>query len=363
MVGASVCLALGVGASACSESQELGLPPTALVYDGDRLRLFAERDREPCAGEGPALDRALEHFVREFGLGEMDGRADVYWLSEETLASRSPCRALEGAGGCFVDGREAFVVHPSVAEHELTHVYLANRTGRTHAFFEEGIAVVYGRFPRFGPPTSDLRDALQHGESLPAEHYARAGHFVNDLLDEYGPEVMGEFFEEAAGIRDQAGIEPVFFDVFGVSLDVFIERYEAEAPVCGSAGWNRPFECEGDPLPWSRAWAWDYQFSMSCGNEDVVQEYDGRIVTRVAFDVEHASMHTLFLDGAADDAGPDAYRVDIHGCAGCGDSLSFGINSEMGSLSGIPLEAGRYYMDISRDPDVDPDVSVRLQTP
>lgn len=360
---ASSCLVWAVGASACSEPEGIGLPPTALVYDGQRVRVFAEGEREPCGGEGPAMDRALDLLVREFGLGEMDDAADVYWLSEESLVGRTPCGVLEGAGGCFVDGEEAFVLDPSIAEHELVHVYFANRAGRTHAFFEEGIAVVYGRFPGFGPPTSDLRDALRHGESLPGEHYARAGHFMSYLLDDYGPQTVGRFFAEAGGVRELSGVEPVFADVFGVSLDVLVGRYESEASVCGSGGWNRPFECELEPLPWRRTWAWDHDFSLDCGREDVVRSYDGRVRTRVALDVEEASTHTLFLEGMPTGNQPDGYSVQILSCGGCEEALSFTIDSEMGSLSGIPLEAGRYYVDVSRGPEAAPGVSVLLRAP
>lgn len=341
----------------------MGLPPTTLVYEGERVRVFAEGGRELCGGDGPAMDRTLEFLVREFGLGEMEGAADVYWLSEASLVRATPCGRLGGAGGCFVDGERAFVVDPSVAEHELVHVYLANRTGRTHAFFEEGIAVVYGRFPRFGPPTSDLRDALQHGESLPGEHYGRAGHFMSYLLDEYGPEMVGRFFEAAAGVRELAGIEPVFLDVFGVSLEEFVGRYETSAPSCGSAGWNRLFDCEVPPLPWSRTWAWEQEFSLDCGDEDVVRDFDGRVVKRVGLEVEAASTHTLFVEGTPPEDLPGAYRVQISSCGGCEGASTFAVDSEMGSLSWIPLEAGRYVVEVSREPEAAVDVSVRLQTP
>ena len=309
------------------------------------------------------MDRTLDLLIHEFDLGEMDDPVNIYWLSEESLVRRAPCGVLEGARGCFVDGEEAFVVDPSIAEHELVHVYLANRTGRTHAFFEEGIAVVYGRLPSFGPPTSELRDALRHGESLPGEHYARAGHFMSYLLDEYGPETVGRFFREAGGARDLPGIEPVFRDVFSVSLDAFVGKYESQAPMCGSEGWNRPFECELEPLPWRRTWAWDHDFSLECGSEDAVRGYDGRLRTRVALDVEEASTHTLFLEGMPPQGQPDAYSVQILSCGGCEEALSITVDSEMGSLSGIPLPVGRYYVDVSRAPEAVPDVSVLLRAP
>jgi|GEM_PF-2333197 len=360
---AACCVAWLAGASACSDAGDAGLPPTTLVYDGERVRVFAEGEREPCGGDGLAMERSLEFFAREFGLGEMDGVADVFWLAEDSLVERTPCGVLEDAGGCFVDGERAFVVDPSIAEHELVHVYLANRAGRTHAFFEEGAAVVYGRFPDFGPPTSDLRAALQQGESLSGEHYARAGHFMSYLLDEYGPQSVGRFFVGAAGIRELAGIEPVFVDVFGVSLERFVEQYESEAPSCGSAGWNRHVECELEPLPWARDWLWEQDFALGCGGVDVVRDYSGRVATRVALQVQESSTHTLSVAGSGAEDFSDAYQVRLLRCGGCEDELSFTVGSDMGSLFGLPLEEGRYLLDVSRDPHAPPDVSVQLRTP
>ena len=190
---------------------------------------------------------------------------------------------------------------------------------------------------------------------------SRTGRF---LLDAYGPERVGGFLVALVGARDLEHVEPVFHDSFGVTLDTFIERYQAEAPACGSAGWNRTIDCEREPLPWRQPWAWEHELSLDCNSEAVVQSYDGWIHRREALEVSESSTHTLFFDDlgvAAEDA--DAYRVQLLGCGACEDEVSLTLEGIPSSVSMLELEPGRYYVDLSREPDAPPDVSIRLRTP
>ncbi len=366
---ASFVLVWGLGGAGCSDPYALGLPSTELVYESEGLRIHAEGSMLPCAGVGPSMDRALGFFSREFGLSDVDEIIDVYWLTEASLSETSTsCGRVEGARGCLAgDGLVLVLYLPT--EHELVHAYFANRApGRAHSFFEEGIAVVYGRDPVFDGATSDLREALQQGARLEGKHYARAGHFTSFLLDEYGPEQVGRFLVALVGTRDLAGVEPIFRESFGITLDEFIQKYEAEAPACGSAGWNRTSDCESEsesePLSWRQPWAWEHELSLDCSSADVVQGYDGWIHRRAALEVGQSPTHTLFLDDLGVPEGfANAYRVQLLSCGGCEEEVSFTLEGVPSSVSMLVLEPGRYYVDVSREPEAPPDISVRLRTP
>lgn len=331
-------IVLVVSCAGCEEPLTPLFPPTALVYESDSLRIHAFAGLDPCAGTGPSMERALHAFAEECGLPELDDPIELYWLPEEQV--RDVCRTEMDIGGCFFSSGEA-VTKDLPEEHELIHAYL-QRLGRgtyRYSFFDEGLALVYGSDSKQAAPSTDLQDAISYSRDLPLHHYARAGHFVAFLIDEFGPERTVAFVLDTYEVTPDS-LPSAFERHFGASLSSTVFSYESEAISCSSAGWQRPASCEDvEPTPWLSEFSWTAEVGSGCEARVAIGSSDGPVLERFGLEVDDPGIFDLRSEQASDAIRP---TVELLRCGGCEDEFSFVHDLGDGGLFGLPLEPGFY---------------------
>lgn len=324
--------------TACTEPESFAFPSTRVVYDSELLRIHAAPGLEPCAGTGSSMDRTLEFFARESGLPVLEEPLDLYWLPDEEV--QAVCQTEMDIGGCFLSTSES-VTKDLPEEHELIHAYLQRVGGGTsrYAFFDEGLALVYGSDSMQLAPTTDLQDAILFSRGLPLHHYARAGHFVAFLVDEFGPEQTVGFVLDTYDVTPNS-LASDFARHFGPSLSSVISSYETGTTSCTSAGWQRRADCEDlEPTPWSSEFSWTAEVGAGCSAIGSIGSFDGPIRERFGLQIDEAGVFDVRPERSSDARRP---TVDLLRCGSCEDEFSFAHDLDDGWLVGLPLEPGFY---------------------
>ena len=334
-----------LAAVGCAPDGGVRLPETEEVYSGAHVRLHTTTERSVCGGTGPAMEAMLSFLGRETELGELDQPIDVYLLSEDQVSDACDLD-FEGVFACsFVEEPNPLVVSSYLpTEHELVHSYLSlkQRTpGRRHAFLEEGFASVYGRDGDLSQPTTQLADGLSFARSLPIAHYPRAAHFMNFVVDEFGPAVASQLVLNSAGVRDGDELDSTFLDTLGTSTAELVDLYDGESAACASAGWQRGYDCEASPEAWHFSGTLRLDIGHECSDLASLGSSDGPTFERFSLDFPEPATVSIQLDTAVAEQYP---KVRLTKCGACDDEFVLEHDLSEGPLFNLQLDPGTYVL-------------------
>jgi hypothetical protein len=267
--------------------------------------------RSLCGGTLEYVDATLEVVADTYAV-QLPARPaiEVVWDGEGLLA-RGLCAAGFGAGGCdvpFPNGTNLMVVSDVTNPHELTHA--VRLTGATHgmpALFGEGVAVRWEP----GPSRKDwgMADAIQDLDyeqiralldhrRLEGEWYPNAGQLWAWLEAEHGGPTMASFAGRLGRFSPARDVEPVFREVFGLSLRAAVEAVRGQPMLVFD-----PLACGMDGLP-TLVWSGDplelSSGASTCAAEDVVN-IRGRVARFARLELpDEPREYRIEIDGPQD---------------------------------------------------------------
>jgi len=247
---------------------------------GAHLLVAADPGLELCGGSLAHMDLFIERLAAEFSLAAPTGddRVILYWLESERFDERTPCGRATTA--CARDDLSFSPFAP--LNHELVH-NLAVRVNQPLPVFTEGIAVAYEGLENdlfsFDDTSRDLHHLLtiqNYSELLRSGGYPTAGAFTTYLVQAHGIEAYLNMFAAVGSRESVAGVDTIFRDEFGVSLDDSIAAYAA-SDVADCEPFERDAklaECAAPELEWDRDRLALHR-SIACDQDDAVGPYQG----------------------------------------------------------------------------------------
>ena len=327
----------------CAPDVGIQLPDTELRYDGAQVRLHVADSRPVCDGTGPSMESMLSFLGAETELGDLEEPVDVYLVSQEQASEA--CGLGDWVFACsFVTEPNPIVVSSYLpTEHELVHSYLSLKQEvprRRYAFLEEGFANVYGRDGDIDEPASALTEGLSFARDLPLDHYARAAHFMDFVLDEFGPAATTRMLLASTEARNEDDLDATFTEHLGLSTTSLVELYEQESISCTSAGWQRGYNCEDPAQEWHFSGTLRLDIGHACGVPTVLGESDAFMFERFTVDFPDSTTISIRMDTPAEQ--PPIVRLDR--CGSCADELSIDHDLSRGPLFGLRLDPGTYVL-------------------
>lgn len=352
----SALLVLAASLGACVDLPE----PT---HYGEHVVVAADPGHSLCGGTLAHMDAFVAALSAEFSLAPPvgDDRFTVYLLEAEHFHARAPCAG--DAGGCAFAGSAYIQYAPH--DHELVH-NVAEAFGYPRPLFIEGLAVAFGGLgadivpepdDRAPPEHLDIRDLLGLTTSLQLRRlygYATAGAFTTHLIRNHGLAAYLRMYEAVDPFETPRGIDRVFREEFGVSLDDSIAAFEAAEPCPVLESDAKLLECAAPELEWSGQ-RLTYHRALACEQGDVVGPYDSD--SAVVF-------HTVTIpaDGHYELTvlGDDPRnRVSLQPCTICdGDGLTVAADQPQRIAA---LAAGRYSLRLHGPASVRTGVGVRIE--
>ncbi|MCR9166289.1 MAG: hypothetical protein ACE37F_00015 [Nannocystaceae bacterium] len=287
----------------------------------------------------------LSFLGRETELGDLDQPIDVYLLSEEQ--ARETCGlGIDDVYACaFVEETNPVVVTSYLpTEHELVHAYLSLKQDvpRTrYAFLEEGLASVYGRDGSAAAPTTSLAEGLSFDRSLPLDQYPRAAHFMNFIIDEFGPAAAARVVLASSEARDVDALDSTFTETLGISTEALVELYEQESVSCTSAGWQRGYDCESPAEEWHFSGTLQLDIGSQCSSPTALGSSDGPSFERFTLDFPAATTVSIRMATPVEE---HHATIRLTKCGTCDDEFSFVYDLSKGPLFGLQLDPGKYVL-------------------
>lgn len=246
----------GVLTLAC-ESSEPGYSSVApprmeaeLVHQSAQVRVFIEPGLPFCGGDGARMDAHVERLASK--LGVVPRNVPVYVVADDQgEAIADWCfGSFSTLAGCF----QPWVVMSKAwaVPHELNHVVLetlnSNHDVRgSSLFWFEGYASAWETHA-----TSPRMNGL-HEQSIWAA-YRTADHLIRWLEDIRGSEAVRDFYAMLERDWEAADVEAAFVEMFGMSYEQALARYELEAPpIYPGYGWCDEAKVIEVPLGVTRA--------------------------------------------------------------------------------------------------------------
>jgi hypothetical protein len=245
-------LGLALAAAACADVEpppELAEPPdieTTLAYESEYVQVFTRPGRVFCRGDGARMDAHIERLSALLEV-EPPPQIPVYVVedSDEDLINEW-CFGTERddttIGGCFHNWM--IVMQARFWSHELDHAVLHMiNPGRPAKFWEEGYASAW-ETEQSGATYFDLLP-----EQNPVGAYGEAQSLVRGLTRTYGILPVRDFYATLEPDWTPEERESAFADVFGVSYEEALVRYESETPlIYPGFGWCDGVEVIDVPL-------------------------------------------------------------------------------------------------------------------
>jgi hypothetical protein len=333
------------------------------TFEGRHLVVFAEDELELCGGSMAHMDAFIERLADELGLPAPvgDQRIRYHWLT------RAGVEAACGApvAGCTPRG-EVFTQY-APHNHELVHALTA-ALGLPRSLFAEGLAVAYeglGRGPNGNYSLGAADDVLALVELSQQEfdlgYYRLAGAFTHFLIEDVGVTDYLRAYAEIARDADQARVDQVFRDTFGVSLEQGVAEFEGLPGYLGSFCAQESFdakllECDAPELEWDGEFLSGSR-PVACEQGDVVGPLDHRLLVLYTLVVPESGWYELRMHGDTQPADPypqlglgerAVTGVSLQRCGGCGDGEQMA-TWDGGTPRLKRLRAGRYSLRLHGD--------------
>ena len=192
---------------------------------------------------------------------------------------------------------------------------------------------------------------------MPGVHYARAGHFVSFLIEEFGAPATAAFVAQSRSITPES-LSVDFEAHFGESLERVARAYSEEPESCTGSGWQRFSACEQEPTQWHRPLTWEVDVGATCESELPLGAVGGSVRERFVYETVDDVVVSV---GGFPSAG-SLPTVALTRCGGgCDEEFSYTHDLEEGGrLFGLPLDAGTYLVTATfeSDDEVEPSTLV-----
>ena len=310
--------------SACRQPER---PPGEVVYESDRVRLYAEASVSYCGGTADYLERHLDQVESRYGLSPPQ-IVEYYLLGDLD----DWCEQVPDSTACGGSGLVYATAAPST--HELSH---AIRATPSRAVVTEGWAELMDNGMPPYSASEAIPDAVRvDGPDLPFELYASAGAFMQYVELDFGADAVRRLLDETDGEMTFAEFETVFAEITGVALDMYAAV--AQSVPCDSRGasWVLATCSRQDGLAIAEQ-PLDWDLDASCSSADAYGPWRGEYWVEQVLDVD--------ADGTRVDIAidlPAEATTTLERCASCEDFVGheFGENE----LTNRTLQAGRWYL-------------------
>ena len=283
---------------------------------GAHVIVAADADLELCGGTLTHMDTFVSRLSHEFGLDPPTGddRFLYHWLVDDFHA-RSLCPKQSHA---CARGDNSFNPDAPI-DHELVH-NVGFALGDPRPVFVEGLAVAFEGLAdedEDAPASNiDVRGllGLQTSVQLIEVHgYSTAGGFVSFLVQRHGLDAFLRMYAAVDRRESERGIDTVFREEFGESLDDSIADFEAMPPCSEASRDAKLLECSAPALAWEGDQLTLHR-SIACDQDDAVGPYAGdSVVVLRTFDVPEAGDYVVEVFGDVAEN-----RVNLDPCTICG---------------------------------------------
>ena len=152
-----------------------------------------------------------------------------------------------------------------------------------YSFFDEGLAMVYGTGWPVPAPRTSLDEAMMFDRRMPGAHYARAGHFVSFMIDEFGLQATAAFVAESSSVTPDS-LAADFEAHFGEPLERVVEAYSEQSEGCRGNGWQRSSACDQPATEWRTTFQWDVEVGSGCSSEASLGAVAGPVRERFTYE-------------------------------------------------------------------------------
>ncbi|MBZ5715743.1 hypothetical protein [Nannocystis pusilla] len=326
---------------------------------GAHVVVAADPGLEPCGGSLAHMDEFVARLSDHFGV-EAPTDADrfvYYWLEVDGFPERSGCPEI--AAGCAPGDRTYAKSLP--LNHELVHV-VADAIGAPPSFFTEGLAVAFEGLGQVKSDDRPLRDDIhallraRTGTELNrAGGYSTAGAFTTFLVERHGLDAYLRAYAAMHWTDTERGIDRVFREEFGVSLDDSIAAFADREPDCGDLERDaKLLECAAPELEWDGDRLVHHR-ALACDQDDAVGPYanDSVVVFRTVT-IPEGGDHIITVFG--DDP---RNKVSLQPCTIC-DGQGLTVERDASPRT-VALAAGRHSLRLHGPADLRTSLGVRIE--
>lgn len=309
-----------------------------ISWSSDDFDFGAERASALCGGTLNFQQDFVDLTQGVFGQPIGGARFTYYNLYAETLAE--VCDPMYT--GCYRDAQVFSQLVPN--HHEVTHAVVDLAIGRSHPFFNEGIAEVF-RDGLYSANSPGMGTTVEEGftfdgvhDALPLTFYARAGHFASYLLAEHGVEATVDVLRRARPGDTPDELKADLEASLGLTFAELLEIY-AKVPVCKNTAYRWPItECAAAPVD-DISGRWQIRIDTDCSLKDVIGPRVAERWTVRTIEVETPGVYEVTVP-----PGPQGeVFVELGHCSvGCAEDK--GVKLAGGTQRRLALRAGRYYL-------------------
>jgi hypothetical protein len=254
-----------------------------IEYETEHLRIGTDLDHPLCQGDLVALERIIARVQDELSI-EMRDPATVYlWDLERWDPKSAGC--AEFTFGCFNRPSNTVRTSDVALAHEIVHAAMAQH--RPAAFFEEGLAEMYGGKMALYAISEPSANVGRKGASI---DYLTANHFVRWLRERWGPEPLGRL----ARTSDRSFSS--FEAIYGMSMQAAEALYFEDAPFA----YPSFYACDGPELL-EEGGAWRGEVELDCASGADTRATSAAMLAHRTFFIREPGYYTISLDAEAFD--------------------------------------------------------------
>jgi len=321
--------------SACSDDA-LVLPEVS--WSSEDFDFATDREYPLCGGTLNFQQRFVDLAQDLFG-EPVDGQKFTFYLFSPVTFNK--WIGSEWIGLYDGDGRIFAKEIPN--HHEVTHAVVDLAIGRSHTFFNEGIAEVFR--DRYGsnraPGAAGLEEGLEYDEKLPGSRYGRAGHFMSYALDVHGSDAVSVLLALARPGDPPDMLKADIAEAFGMPYEDVAADY-ADYPLCAHEISRWPItECAAGALIDEIDDGWFIDADLDCSREDMIGARYAENWTVNTIEVKSAGSYRVSVSVSGGDG--DFAFVELGHCSpGCAPDK--GLKIKNGEMQTVVLRQGRYHV-------------------
>lgn len=326
--------------------------------EGAHVVIAADPGLDLCAGSIAHMDAFVAALSDAFALAPPAGedRFTFYWLTPEGFHDRTLCPREASACAYFGKSFTPYAPH----DHELVH-NVAEAFGYPRPIFTEGLAVAFEGLadgaPDEGHGLLDVRGLLGFTTGVQlgrAGGYPTAGAFTGFLIQRHGLEAYLRMYAAVGPLESEGGIDTIFREELGASLDESIAEFEQEPPCTRPARDAKLVECSAPALEWAGDRLTLHR-AIACEQEDAVGPFtSGSAIVFYTVEIAEAGDYAIAVLG--DDP---ANRVSLQPCTICSDD---GVAVDAGEPPRtFALAAGRHSVRLHGPTDTRTSVGLRIE--
>ncbi|MCY0989144.1 hypothetical protein OV203_18550 [Nannocystis sp. ILAH1] len=330
------------------------------THHGAHVVIAADPGYELCGGTVAHMDAFVAALSAAFSLAPptADERFTFYLLDADEIHERHLCPVE--ATACASGGNSYNPYAP--LNHEIVH-NVAEALGDPLPLFSEGLAEAFEGLGDAAPeagrrsflPIRDLVGLITGVQLARAGGYSTAGAFTTHLVRRHGLDAYLRLYSAVGPLETARGVDELFREEFGVSLDDSVAAFELDMASCTRQGGDaKLLECAAPELEWSGR-RLQHHRSIGCDQDDAVGPYS-RDSAVVFYTVDVPADGDYVVTVLGDDP---RGRVSLQPCSICGgEGVAVAVDEPQRSVA---LAAGRYSLRLHGPASIRTSVGVRIE--